>query len=523
MGNYSSKKSSIPTRNTGQHSPPSRRRSTETSRTSPPHQKIESDDQVSPVREARNNSVSDLLFAAIERGDLEVVEQCIAAGTDPSLNNNLALRLAAQHGHLPIVQRLLEFPQVNPAAQNNSALRLACENGHLHVATLLLTLPRVDPTAFNQSALREACQRGHVDVVNLLLSLPAVDATVMENYPLRVAALEGHVAVVDRLLQEPSVDPSARENHALVAAACNGHAPVVALLLNQPGIRVAHDNQAVLMSAAQHGHVAVVQQVLADPTVHSDPLARYALIAAANRNHVEVVHSLLSWPYPTPPLTANHLEHMNEIHKHSLAWDAFLEEDEGHPLSLEHRYALALAARNGFVECVRTLLSPTVNLCVDFSYVVQLAAKNEHLECVRLLLRVCGAETWRKVAERPDCQRVIGLLVEQVVADQSLAWSMYRSVEFPLCVIELVANYTWPDDTRQLLWQQAAHLDRLFKHLQSMDGFLLREERQQLVGQLRNEMRRLVVEMTKTRLDDEHISGSYFEVFDSMLDPYQDP
>ena len=96
----------------------------------------------------------------------------------PAENKNIAIRYAAEYGHVEAVHLLLALPRdcgVNPAACNNAAIKWSASYGHAEIVRLLLAIPvdrRVDPAADKNCAIRLAAMKGHVEVVRLLLALP---------------------------------------------------------------------------------------------------------------------------------------------------------------------------------------------------------------------------------------------------------------------------------------------------------------------------------------------------------------
>src|SRR3989304_4321084 len=87
------------------------------------------------------------LKRAAEEGDLNLVNILIEANFDPSADNNYAIGVASNNGHLNIVNRLLKNDKVDPSACNNYAIICASEMGHLDVVNRLLEDDRVDPSA----------------------------------------------------------------------------------------------------------------------------------------------------------------------------------------------------------------------------------------------------------------------------------------------------------------------------------------------------------------------------------------
>jgi DNA-binding FrmR family transcriptional regulator len=122
---------------------------------------------------------------------------------DPSFDT---IRLAAQNGHLAVVERLLQDECVDPSDCDDLAVLCAAENGHLAVVVRLLLDERVDPSARDNDAVRAAAENGHVAVVDRLLEDDRVDPSADDNCAVRLAAENGHFAVVDRLLEDDRVD-----------------------------------------------------------------------------------------------------------------------------------------------------------------------------------------------------------------------------------------------------------------------------------------------------------------------------
>ena len=89
--------------------------------------------------------LTDMMFTAVRRGYLPLLNYAIDKGANPSYNHNSSLIIASREGHLAIVNRLLEDPQVDPTVRENQPLREASSNGYLPVVQRLLQIPQVDP------------------------------------------------------------------------------------------------------------------------------------------------------------------------------------------------------------------------------------------------------------------------------------------------------------------------------------------------------------------------------------------
>ena len=65
--------------------------------------------------------------------------------TDPTSNDNFAIRNASEKGHVVIVKLLLKDSRVDPSNYSNCVIEWSIENGHLEVVKLLLEDSGVDP------------------------------------------------------------------------------------------------------------------------------------------------------------------------------------------------------------------------------------------------------------------------------------------------------------------------------------------------------------------------------------------
>eukprot|EP00455_Lapot_gusevi_P052787 TRINITY_DN809_c0_g1_i13.p1 TRINITY_DN809_c0_g1~~TRINITY_DN809_c0_g1_i13.p1 ORF type:complete len:157 (+),score=23.88 TRINITY_DN809_c0_g1_i13:241-711(+) len=90
-------------------------------------------------------------------------------------------------------------------AERNYAIRMAAENGHVAVVDRLLQVPTVDARADKNYAIRMAAENGHVAVVDRLLQVPAVYVTVDRTELMPIALRCGHVGLVERLLRDERV------------------------------------------------------------------------------------------------------------------------------------------------------------------------------------------------------------------------------------------------------------------------------------------------------------------------------
>jgi hypothetical protein len=131
------------------------------------------------VNAADSTATRDAARIAVQAGDSTAAQD---ERVDPAANDNYVIRLAAQQGHLTVVDRLLQDERaaqdvrVDPAANDDCVIRLAAQQGHLTVVDRLLQDERVDPAANDNYAIRVASEKGHSAAVDRLMRAAARDA-----------------------------------------------------------------------------------------------------------------------------------------------------------------------------------------------------------------------------------------------------------------------------------------------------------------------------------------------------------
>jgi len=193
---------------------------------------------------------------------------------DVRSNNNYALRVAAEKGHVAVLQFLKntwDLTLQDVRSDYNFALRVAVGKGHVDVLQFLkntwdLTLQ--DVRAETNCALRWAAGGGHVNTLQFLKNtwdLTLQDVRSDDNDALREAAYNGHVHVLQFLKNTWDLtlqDVRADYNYALRWAAANGHVDVLQFLTNTWDLTLQDvrscDNFALRWAAA-NDHVDVLQ------------------------------------------------------------------------------------------------------------------------------------------------------------------------------------------------------------------------------------------------------------------------
>jgi hypothetical protein len=161
----------------------------------------------------------------------EIVSLLLRHGNiNPGCNENSALLSAIRCGH-PIVTELLNHPLINPSLPNNMPIRIACIKGYLQAVTLLLDDDRVSPSCKGNMPLLNACRFGHASVAHVLIRHPRVDLSINKYRLVHTMAIHGLQDLLSILLCKiHHVDDSEFEK-ALKNACRVGHVKVVKTLL----------------------------------------------------------------------------------------------------------------------------------------------------------------------------------------------------------------------------------------------------------------------------------------------------
>jgi len=113
-----------------------------------------------------------LFIHAIEIGYYVLVDYLLSnkvLDIDPSINENKAIILASDKGHVQIVKRLMDDKRVNPGDVDNWAVVSALIKGYVDVAEILISDPRVKLSSYNNWAILRAAGDGHMKSVAFLM------------------------------------------------------------------------------------------------------------------------------------------------------------------------------------------------------------------------------------------------------------------------------------------------------------------------------------------------------------------
>lgn len=121
---------------------------------------------------------------------------------DPSVDDNVAINIAAHMGYTSVVAKLLAHPRIGHDL--DTALWRAAYRGHAEIVKMLLEDGRANPAAYNNKALDLALTIGNVECITLLLDDGRADPT-FKKFFLKAAILSGKVDAVHLLIYDNRV------------------------------------------------------------------------------------------------------------------------------------------------------------------------------------------------------------------------------------------------------------------------------------------------------------------------------
>ncbi|KAJ3327058.1 hypothetical protein HDU76_012399, partial [Blyttiomyces sp. JEL0837] len=232
---------------------------------------------------------------AVMKGNLDLLKFLLSVTPQPPnrLIPRHVFKLVGNKENTKMIEYLLTIEGLDPSVDDWVAIREAAWHGHIEVIKLLLNDHRFDPDTFDNRPIIEAVSAGHVDIVKLLLKVPTVDVAVGDSYLFRMAVRQGHLDIVTLLLEDGRSDPTASDNEAIRLASAFGFLDIVKLLLEIDGVDAGASYNHAILSAADYGHVEIVKVLVIRKDVDATTERNQALKKAAERGHLEVVRVLL--------------------------------------------------------------------------------------------------------------------------------------------------------------------------------------------------------------------------------------
>lgn len=258
--------------------------------------------------------------------------------------DNRSIVLAASSGHVDCIKELVKF--IDPSKVFSTALRLATRRGNIDcVYELLRIQQRCVPVDFHLNAtfiqaIEVAANYGHLVCLRLLVArCRKYFPMTSHSLALRIASDNNYVTCAKELIPVSiRSNESATTDCVVQWAAANGHDDHLRDILKMcKGVNPKANNGLALRCAAEYGHVNCLKQLLkVYLPIDSTSLnwLHLALVKAAANDHPECVCELLACSDKVDP---NYM----------------------------YCQALCFAAREGSLECVKTLAPYTLRLSND--------------------------------------------------------------------------------------------------------------------------------------------------------------
>ncbi|CAL4141235.1 unnamed protein product [Meganyctiphanes norvegica] len=248
------------------------------------------------------------LYRAAYRGHIDVVKKLLEhPDIDPNVTTQdgiTAIYAAAAKGNTDCVRLLLEHPNTNPNMQKSdgaSAIYTATFNGRIEILELLLNHPWTNPNLRKNNgstALYCAAEKGWTQCMELLLENMRLDPNIAmqpgNDTPLTIASSKGHRDIVLQLIDNPRIDVNHQNDNgdnALIMAADKGDMNIIRALLEHPAIDVNACNESgmtPLMFACWKGMAAMADMLLkagADWQLNNDKGNTAEAVSWLNKHH----------------------------------------------------------------------------------------------------------------------------------------------------------------------------------------------------------------------------------------------
>lgn len=249
-----------------------------------------------PPNKIHYKDVDRVLYAAVINGQTAVVKDLLSQVGQIAQNFLVeALKLAAKHGHLDMMQLLHQ--QVIHMSEKNLAtyMNAAATNGHLQVIQYLLPQGRLESQVYLAAIVKSAASNGHVRVIEYLFSQDWDSQLSEQNLVDAVycAAEQGHTEVIEYLLLRIRFRIEEYLHCIVTTAAEKGHVEVIRVLLPESGshsISTATRSR-IIVVASSNGHLACVEYLLRNGPIGET--ARNTAISQASGNQQLAIRDML--------------------------------------------------------------------------------------------------------------------------------------------------------------------------------------------------------------------------------------
>ena len=266
--------------------------------------------------EVKDPSGLTLLHLACQHGHLDIVQylindqNCNPETTIP--NGHTPLHIACKSGHLHIVKCLITDHKCNPHCTDNDGytpLHAASESGNTETVKYLITEQGCDPQVSDSNSstpLHYASESGHLDIVQCLITEFNCDPQTSNSrgsIPLHFACLGGQIAVAKYLIDEHHCDPNSTNtfgNTSVYLACLSGCLPLVKYLIAEHGCNpdIANsDGLTPLHSVCLDGYLDITKYLISDCNCNpqcSDKNGITPLHCACQNGHLEAAKYLIT-------------------------------------------------------------------------------------------------------------------------------------------------------------------------------------------------------------------------------------
>jgi ankyrin repeat protein len=305
---------------------------------------------------------------------------------DPTIENNMVFFGAVQKGFTSIVQMMLQCRKVHPREGNDMALIIASSEKHPEIVKLLLCDPYINPKEQGNEAMRIAITNNDIDMLKIFLADHRIVPGPYDGalFAQAVRSFSGDFTIIEELIHHPRFDPDLLTN-LIPYAVKHGKMDLVSWLKRHP--RIFH-----LAVQAQNAPMVrfLLENEAVDPSARGNEALKTALIA----QNFDIIELLLNDQRVLRAFDANHeislaLKHFKgdfRIIDFLLKVIEFLKNNDMiDPKVIQ--FILPYAVKQGNIELVNWLLGhPMIDPNAAEGYALHLAVSRGDAKMVKILV-----------------------------------------------------------------------------------------------------------------------------------------
>jgi ankyrin repeat protein len=312
---------------------------------------------------------------------VEALELKISSDVNEETARGAAIVMAAQKGHLKIVQALLA-DRALPQVARGDAVFTAARNGHLEIVRLLLANRATIDDENRGLAVQYAAENNQLELVRLLLANGAAISKDDRGLAVRCSAKYGHLEIVRLLLaNEDTIDEFDR-GMAVVYSASRGHLEIVQFLLANGAMISENDRGQAVCNAAGNGHLEIVQALLANGEI-TKRAHNGALVYSINNQNTAIFDCIRQNTRISQKSNKDFEERITRGWVEDVKLCSFDRAD----LNSNFKRFLILAASKGAKAVVEYLLTQEIILENTRTMAIEAAQNNHHIGTVEVLYK----------------------------------------------------------------------------------------------------------------------------------------